>query len=128
MTRQQFFQINQTQLSVDRIDHPRIDRWAAADMVVTGVGKTSYSIRKHGLIEVQKARPHHNPRTYSAQTCSPRYLDVHEYEEDHNTPPKVFFDEVQINLLRVAVRTLGSTRSNDAGLKLGLEMANHTLL
>ena len=120
MTRQQFFQINQTQQS----DQP-VDYWANVEEIVTGVGEASFSIRKLGFIEVQKARLSIEPRVLTRKLCSPRIFSVTEYETEHNTSPSVFFDEVQINLLRMAVRTLASTRSNDV---LGLEMANQTLL
>ena len=118
MTKQQLFD---TPLEADQ----PVDNWASVEEVVTGVGNTSFSIRKQGYIQVQKEHIVEPLRSSeSTKLCTPRYFDVHEYESDHHTPPAVFFDRVQLNLLRVSVRTLASTRSNDP---LALAMADHTL-
>ena len=115
MTHKQFF-------STFEADQP-VDNWANVEEIITDVGDTSFAIRKLGFIEVQQAitlstaLPQEN-------LCSPRIFDVSQYETEHNTPPAIFFDRAQINLLRLAVRTLASTRSNPT---LALNMADHVL-
>ena len=76
-----------------------------------------------GYIEVQTAFDAENA-FQDSESCTPRYFTVQEYDEEHKTPPSVFFDRVQISLLRIAVRTLSNTRSND---ELALRMINYTL-
>ena len=119
MTKQQLFNQNLAWLA----DQP-VDNWASVEEVVTNIGNSSFSIRKQGFIEIQKAHVLEPLRSLDSRQCSPRYFNVTEYEQDHNTPPAVFFDRVQLNLLRVAVRTLASTKSND---NLALDIADHTL-
>ena len=116
MTRQQLF----SSLDADQL----VDNWASVEEVVTKVGNSSFSIRKQGFIEIQKAQVLEPLKSSESKLCSPRYFDVHEYEQEHNTPPAVFFDRVQLNLLRVSVRTLASTKSNDI---LAIDMADHSL-
>jgi len=117
MTRDQFI----NPLPADQL----VDNWASVEEVVTGVGNSSYTIRKLGFIQVQRAQLNFQPKTRTSKSyCSPGVFDVQSYELEHNTSPDVFFDQVQLNLLRVAVRTLSSTRSNDL---LAIEMADHAL-
>ena len=82
------------------------------------------SISKQGFVEIQRGSFHEAKET-SLKLCSPRHFSVEEYKVEHFTPPSVFFDRVHMNLLRIAVRTLASTRSNDA---LALSMVDHTIL
>jgi len=116
MTRSQFF-------STFEADQP-VENWASVKEIVTGVGNTSFEIRKLGFIEVQRARIL-EPRQSHINLCYPRYFSVDEYEKEHNTPPAVFFDQVQMNLQRLAVRTLASTRSNDI---LAIDMVDHSIM
>ena len=115
MTKNEFF-------SLLEADQP-VENWASVDEVVTEVGNSSFSFRKLGFIEVQQARVQ-EPRSAGSRTCSPRFFTVNEYENEHNTPPAIFFDRVQMNLERMAVRTLASTRSNDV---LALDIVDHTI-
>jgi len=116
MTRTQFF-------STFEADQP-VENWASVKEIVTGVGNTSFEINKLGFIEVQRAR-NLEPRQSHSNLCYPRHFSVDEYENEHNTPPDVFFDRVQMNLQRLAVRTLASTRSNDA---LAVGMVDHSIM
>lgn len=116
MTHDQFF-------SLMPADQP-VESWAKIQEVVTGVGDTAMSINKLGFIEVHKPKLQ-EPRKSDAKICSPRHFTVEEYWLEHKTSPAAFFDGVQINLLRMAVRTLTSTRSNDA---LALDMVDHTIM
>ena len=116
MTRDQFF----TTLAADQ----PVDNWAAVEEVITGVGNSSFLVRKQGLISIQREHVLEPRSADDSALCSPRYFSVKEYQDLHNTNPSVFFDRVQMNLLRVSVRTLASTRSNDA---LAVDMADHTL-
>ena len=115
MTKNQFFSLLEA--------HQPVENWAFVNEVVTEVGNSSFSFRKHGFIQVQQARIL-EPKSSGSRTCSPRFFTVNEYENEHNTPPSVFFDRVQMNLMRMAVRTLASTRSNDV---LALDMVDHTI-
>jgi hypothetical protein len=115
MTRDQFF----TGLEAD--DQP-VDNWAKVEQVITDVGNTSLLIRKLGFIEVHQATrfiPRHVP-----QDCSPRFITYEQYETEYPTQSQVFFDRTHMNLVRMAVRTLASTRNNDV---LAKGMADHII-
>lgn len=115
MTRSRFFQ----HLPADQ----PVENWAKVEEVVIDVGNTSYSVQKYGFVEVQQAT-HLSLAPADSGKCSPRLFTVEQYQTEHHTSPSVFFDFVQMNLLRMAVRTLASTRSND---RLAFTMVNHTL-
>ena len=116
MTRSQFF-------NVFEADQP-VENWAHVEEIITDVGNTSFSIRKLGFMEIQKARIQ-QPRSFDSKVCTPRQFTVEEYLTDHNTSPDIFFDRVALNLLRIAVRTLAAKQSNN---DLALEMVEHTML
>ena len=116
MTRDQFF----TTLEADQL----VDSWAAVEEVITEVGNSSFQVRKQGLISVMREHRLEPRSSRDRVLCSPRYFSIKEYQDLHNTDPSVFFDRVQMNLMRVSVRTLASTRSND---ELAVDMADHTL-
>lgn len=115
MTREQFFQNLNS-------DQP-VDNWAMVHEIISGVGDSSFSVRKLGYVEVQKATELSliDP---NQDICAPRTFTVQEYETEHKTAPDIFYNRVQINLIRMAVRTLASTRTND---ELAMTMANHIL-
>jgi len=116
MTRKQFFE----PLQADQV----VDNWAPVQEIISEVGNVTFSVNKLGFIEIQKELIT-IPGYTSSKGCSPRIFSVEEYESEHNTPPSVFFDRVQLSLLRMAVRTLATTRSNNV---LAIEMADHALL
>ena len=115
MTKTQFF-------SFLVADQP-VENWAPAEEVVKDVGSVSFSIKKLGFVEVQKESILET--NSAASSCSPREFSVEEYENEHNTPPSVFFDRTQMKLQRMAVNTLALTRSNGY---LVLEIAKHNLM
>ena len=116
MTREQLFEALHA-------DQP-VDNWASVQEVITGVGNTTFFVRKLGFIEIQNEFSS-TLLPSSSKECTPRIFTVQEYETQHHTKPEVFFDRVQLTLLRMAVKTLASTKSNDA---LATDMANHALL
>ena len=124
MTREQFFE--------NLPSFQPVDNWALVEDIVTGVGNSSFYKRKQGFIEVQRAR-FLEPKSSNSNQCYPRYFSVKEYEEEHKTPNSVFFNRIQLNLLRVAVKTLASTITNkklpvdDEKEKLAIDMADHAL-
>merc|ERR1719450_1237189 len=115
LTREQFF-------STFEADQP-VETWAPVQEIITGVGNASFSVTKLGFIEIQQEF-RLKSKSSSPDRCAPRIFNVDEYRTEHNTPPSVFFDFVQINLQRMAVRTLATTRSNDG---LARNMAYHTI-
>jgi len=115
MTKEQFFNSQPAD--------QKVDNWATVQEIISGVGDVTFSVRRLGYVSVQKV---HQAKSISfgSTVCSPRNFSVEEYETEHLTKPSVFFDNIQMNLLRMAVRTLASTRSNTG---LALNMAEHTL-
>ena len=113
MTRQQLFD------ETLPADQP-VDNWALVEEKIIDVGNTSFSNRKQGFVEIQQVYT----ENLRSGKCSPGIFTVDQYQAEHGTDPEVFFDFVLMNLMRVAVRTLTNTRSND---HLALTIADHVI-
>jgi len=102
----------------------QVDNWAMVEEVIEGVGNVTFIVQKLGYLEIQRPLDL-NSKVSMDSICSPRTFNVMEYKEEHNTPPSVFFDQVHLNLMRMAVRTLASTKSNNI---LAIDVADHSIM